>query len=226
MCGFPPAPATRVTHENQLYAPYNRWSFQNELKLNCTADVWRGNGAVADLDYAPRDLSQVTYHNQAGQSFSFDDMVDRSYTDGIVVLHRGMIIYERYLNGMQPHTLHAWASCSKSMTGTLAAMLAHEGAFEPDAVVATYLPELKNSGFGDATIRQVMDRPRRYALPRTTMIRFRRIGSTALPLAGAHALPGILGRKPSTMCCRPCAKLDHMGIGLRTSRRIRMCWRG
>src|SRR3712207_8256701 len=66
-----------------------------------------------------------------------------------------------------PYTtlFRSWASCSKSMTGTLAAMLAHEGAFEPDAVVATYLPELKDSGFGDATIRQVMDM--------TTAVRFR-----------------------------------------------------
>ncbi|GAA6617429.1 hypothetical protein NUACC26_032390 [Scytonema sp. NUACC26] len=58
---------------------------------------------------------------------------------------------------MQSHTLHAWASGSKSMTGTIAALLAHEGLFSLDEVVATYLPELQHSGFGDATIRQVMD---------------------------------------------------------------------
>jgi len=29
--------------------------------------------------------------------------------------------------------------------------------FDPQATVDTYLPELKNSGFGDATVRQVMD---------------------------------------------------------------------
>jgi len=157
MAGFPPAPEQLVTHENQLYGPYNRWSFQNELKLNRTADVWRGNGPIAPFAYALRDLSHVTYQNRAGTQFTFDDMVELSYTDGIVVLHYGQVIYERYLNGMQPHTLHAWASCSKSMTGTLAALLAHEGLFDPDALVAAYLPELAQSGFGDATIRQVMD---------------------------------------------------------------------
>lgn len=84
-------------------------------------------------------------------------MVEMSYTDGILVLHDGKIIYERYLNGMQPHTLHAWASCSKSMTGTLAALLAHEGVLDPQALVSSYLPELKDSGYADATVRQVMD---------------------------------------------------------------------
>ena len=157
MQGFPPAPEKVVTHENQLLGPFNRWSFQNELPLNRVVDVWRGDGPTANLEYSPLDLSGVGYQNRLGQSFSFEDMVELSYTDGIVVLHQGRIIYERYLNGMQPHSLHAWASGSKSMTGTLAALLMHEGLFDPDEVVSHYLPELQNSGFGDATVRQVMD---------------------------------------------------------------------
>jgi CubicO group peptidase (beta-lactamase class C family) len=165
MAGFPPPPDKRVTHADQLLAPYNRWSFQNELRLNRTADVWRGPGPVAAFGYDQRDLNHVTYQNRAGTSFTFGDMVELSYTDGVVVLHQGQIIYERYLNGMQPHSLHAWASGSKSMTGTLAALLAHAGLFDPEAPVAVYLPELKASGFGDATVRQVMDM--------TTAVRFR-----------------------------------------------------
>lgn len=157
MQGFPPAPERLVTHERQLYAPYNRWSFQNELKLNRTADVWRGDGPVSSFDYDLRDLDSITYQNRLGTRFTFADMVELSYTDGIIVLHQGKIIYERYLNGMQPHTLHAWASCSKSMTGTLAALLAYEGLFDPNVEITTYLPELHGSGFDGATVRQVMD---------------------------------------------------------------------
>lgn len=164
MQGFPPAADKQVTHENQLFGPYNRWSFQNELKLNPTADVWRGNGAATTFEYAPRDLSSVTYQNRLGDCYNFDDMVELSHTDGILVLHKGKVIYQRYLNGMQAHTLHAWASGSKSMTGTLAAVLAHEGLFDLDAQVSEYLPELANSGYGDATVRQVMDM--------TTAVRF------------------------------------------------------
>jgi hypothetical protein len=47
-------------------------------------------------------------------------MIELSDTDGIVVLHHGKIIYGRYLYGVQPHTLHVWASVSKSTTGTIA----------------------------------------------------------------------------------------------------------
>jgi len=157
MGGFPPASDRRVTHENQLLAPFNRWSFQNELKLNRTADVWRGDGSASRFATDSFDMRQVTYQNRAGTQFTFDDMVERSYTDGILVLHHGQIIYEKYSNGMQPHSLHAWASGSKSVTGVLAALLAHTGLFDLQAPVAAYLPELKSSGFADATVRQVME---------------------------------------------------------------------
>ena len=36
-------------------------------------------------------------------------------------------------------------------------MLAHEGLFDLDEAIVTYLPELQHSGFGDATVRQVME---------------------------------------------------------------------
>jgi len=39
----------------------------------------------------------------------------------------------------------------------LAALLAHERLFDPEAPVGVYLPELKMSGFADATVRQVME---------------------------------------------------------------------
>jgi hypothetical protein len=49
MQGFPPSADKRVTHENQLLGPYNRWSFQNELQPNRTVDVWRGGAKAAPL---------------------------------------------------------------------------------------------------------------------------------------------------------------------------------
>jgi len=157
MRGYPPPPEKRVTHQNQLLAPFNRWSFQNELRLNRTAEVWRGSLPVSSIEAGLMDLSHVTYRNFAGDRFTFDDMVQMSYSDAIVVLHKGKLLYERYLNDMHPASLHAWASGSKSMTGTLAALHAHEGLFNPEDQITRYLPELKGSGFEGATIQQVMD---------------------------------------------------------------------
>ena len=112
---------------------------------------------MAEFPVAERDLSKVTYRNRLGESLNFDEMVKQSFTDGIVVVHQGRILYERYLNGMTTHTLHAWASGSKSVVGVLAAHFAAEGFFDPEEEVTTYPPELSASGFQGATIRQVMD---------------------------------------------------------------------
>ncbi len=157
MHGFPPFPETRVTHATQLLGPYNRWSFQNIQKLNPTADVWRGNRPVAHFDEEPGDIDKIPYQRRDGTTYTFGEMPELSYTDGIAVVHQGKMIYERYLNGMQASTRHAWASGSKSMTGTLAELLAYEGLFDLNAPVTTYLPELNASGWASATVRQVMD---------------------------------------------------------------------
>ncbi|HEY1016996.1 MAG TPA: serine hydrolase, partial [Herpetosiphonaceae bacterium] len=157
MAGFPPPPDKLVTRANQFHAPFNRWSFQNEEKLNPGADVWRGDGPVAGFEAAPRDLDALPFETVAGGPSTFGAMIERSYTDAIAVVHRGAVIYERYLNGMQPQTRHAWASGSKSVTGTLAALLAAEGLIDPAAPLAEYVPELAGGGFAGATVRQLMD---------------------------------------------------------------------
>ena len=74
-----------------------------------------------------------------------------------MVLHKGRIVYERYFGALEPQRQHAAFSVTKSFVGTLAAILAHEGKLDPAAPVANYVPELKDSAYGDATVRQVMD---------------------------------------------------------------------
>ena len=48
-------------------------------------------------------------------------------------------------------------SVTKSVVGTLGAIMVHEGRLEEDKGVAEYVPELRASAFGDATVRQVLD---------------------------------------------------------------------
>lgn len=88
---------------------------------------------------------------------SFSESLTKNYVDGIIILHRGKVIYERYFGEMDGSNLHALMSVTKSFTGTLAATLVAEGMIDPTKTVAYYLPELERSGFGDATVRQVMD---------------------------------------------------------------------
>ena len=48
-------------------------------------------------------------------------------------------------------------SLTKSFTGTLASILVAEGTLDETKFAVDYVPELKNSAYADATVRQVMD---------------------------------------------------------------------
>lgn len=91
------------------------------------------------------------------EPITFRQGLELNYVDGIIILHQGRVIYERYFSGMKGSDLHALMSVTKSFTGTLAATLVAEGLLDPSKTVAYYLPELAESGFGDATVREVMD---------------------------------------------------------------------
>ena len=59
--------------------------------------------------------------------------LEETYADGIAVLHRGKLIYERYFGALKPHKPHIAMSVTKSFTGTLAGILIAEGKIDPQA---------------------------------------------------------------------------------------------
>jgi CubicO group peptidase (beta-lactamase class C family) len=72
-------------------------------------------------------------------------------------MHRGRVIYERYFGALAADRQHLAFSVTKSFVATVAATRSVEGALDDRRTVASYLPELQPSGFGDATIRQLLD---------------------------------------------------------------------
>ncbi|BEP51188.1 MULTISPECIES: serine hydrolase domain-containing protein [Variovorax] len=161
MKGFPPPPDRLITFDDPAGGvfPRTRWSFSHVRETVPTANVWRGSGVPSPLPAAPRsDLEAVTFKPLGSEeTLSFGQMIPRTYTDGILVLHRGRVVYEKYFGALTPERPHIAMSVTKSFVGTLAAILADEGRLDPSAPVTRYLPELKDTAYGDATVRQVMD---------------------------------------------------------------------
>jgi CubicO group peptidase (beta-lactamase class C family) len=157
MQGFPPPADKSVKRGNFMSAPNNRWAFQHIRELQPTREIWRGEGPVSRLESASLDLGKVTGIVRHGRVISLDQLVDEAHTDAIVVLHKGRIVYERYLNGQAPQTQHQMFSATKSFVGTLMLTLIEEGKVDPAHTVASYVPELEASAFGDATVQQVLD---------------------------------------------------------------------
>ena len=86
-----------------------------------------------------------------------DQFFDETNTDGLVILHRGRIVFERYANGMTTESPHILMSVSKSLLGLLAGVLADRGALEPDRAVTDVIPEVGGTAYKGATIRQLLD---------------------------------------------------------------------
>ena len=159
MKGFPPAPDKRVQFHDDSFRnfPELRWAWSNVRSLVPTVNVWRGAGGASVLPRAERDIGGSTSTTMDGRPMTFADMCAETYADGIAVVHKGKLIHERYFGALKPHKPHIGMSVTKSFTGTLAAMLIAEGKIDPQAPVIEYVPELKNSAFGDARVYEVMD---------------------------------------------------------------------
>lgn len=139
--------------------PQTRWSYSNVRQLMPTTNVSRGLGNFSALPRAERqDIDALTFQVMgSGDTMTWAQSLDANYTDGIVVLHKGKIVYERYFGALKPEGQHIAMSVTKSFFGTIGAMLVAEGAIDANATVAKYVPELKDTGFGDATVRQLLD---------------------------------------------------------------------
>jgi CubicO group peptidase (beta-lactamase class C family) len=161
MVGSPPPPEKLLRYQDgSFYAfPQRRWSLSHWREFVPTVAVPRGTTAVRALPRDERiDLDAVTFTPIGGTTpMTWADSLIANYTDGIVILHRGRIVYERYFGALSADRPHICFSVTKSFFGTLATMLIAEDKFDPKAPVTRYVPELASSGFGDATVQQVLD---------------------------------------------------------------------
>jgi len=161
MVGAPPPPERLIRFEDGSFLkfPQLRWSFSHWRELYPTVEVSRGDGPASPLPRSERtDLDAVTFVPLGGtQPMTWAQSLAANYTDGILVMHQGRVVYERYFGALRPEGMHIAHSVTKSFAGTIAAMLVAEGKLDPDAPVSRYLPELQHSGFADATVRQVLD---------------------------------------------------------------------
>jgi hypothetical protein len=157
MNDFPPAPEARVTNERWSSGPQSRWTYQHIRELMPTVEIYRGDGPVYPLPESPKPIQAISVENLDGDTVTIADWLEDSYTDGFLVLHKGEILTEVYLNSMTPHSQHIFFSMSKSLIGDLAGILEARGQLDPEALVTKYVPEMKGGAYGDATVRQVMD---------------------------------------------------------------------
>ena len=161
MKGFPPPPDKLIMQPETDYFsfPKLRWTVCHIRELLPTKQVSRGIGAPVPLKYAIDDgIDAVSFTPlDGGESMTWKESLSANYTDGILIMHKGKVVYERYFGCLDEAGKHAAMSMTKSMTGLLAEILVAEGRLDDTANVSSIVPELASSAFGSATVRQVMN---------------------------------------------------------------------
>ncbi|WP_299126372.1 serine hydrolase [uncultured Winogradskyella sp.] len=84
------------------------------------------------------------------------DYVYNSPTDGVIIIHKGQIVFEEYPR-MLPKDKHIYFSVSKTFVSTLIAILEDRGMIDVSKPIEHYMPELKNSGWEGIPVIDILD---------------------------------------------------------------------
>lgn len=162
MQGFPPPPDKLVMQpdSNFFSFPKLRWTVCHFRELLPTEQVSRGIGAPVPLEYNLDEaaIDALTFKPMgSSETMTWEESLAANFTDGMLIIHEGKVVYERYFGCLDEAGKHGAMSMTKSLTGLLAEILVVEGKLDDSALISSIVPELADSAFGSATVRQVMD---------------------------------------------------------------------
>ena len=168
MQGSPPPEDKIITQPDSVYFsfPRLRWSVCHLREFLPTEQISRGLEAPVPLPYlapaefadARQEVDALTFTPQnSTQPMTWEDSLYANYTDGMLIMHKGKVVYERYFGCLEEDGKHAVMSMTKSVTGLLAQIMVAEGTLDDTLLVRDVIPEIGNSAFATATVRQVMD---------------------------------------------------------------------
>jgi CubicO group peptidase (beta-lactamase class C family) len=147
---------TDVTSENWLDPPYNRLGFIRVPELARTERILRGDGPVLELARDERSLDSFAFEFEA-EKISFSQMLESTFTDGLLVLHDGVVLFEYYADAMKPSDTHLLMSVSKSLTSTLCGVFVERGLIKPEDSVVSYIDELRGTAWDGCTVQHLLD---------------------------------------------------------------------
>jgi len=92
-----------------------------------------------------------------GSELDVGAFMHRNAMVGILVVHRGRVVLERYALGLQEHDRWSTMSTVKSMTAMLVGAAIHDGAIKSvDEALTRFLPELEGSAYDGVTLRHLL----------------------------------------------------------------------
>ncbi|HJO12986.1 MAG: serine hydrolase domain-containing protein [Gammaproteobacteria bacterium] len=133
------------------------WMHRNVHQLFPTVNVYRaGQVRQLNLQIDPA-IAQFEVETRYG-NLAFADFLagDFSTAMGVVILHRGEIVYENYPR-MQSYEKPIYWSVTKVMTSTVLRLFEERGRIDVEQQIQFYIPELAHSDIARVTVRNILD---------------------------------------------------------------------
>jgi CubicO group peptidase (beta-lactamase class C family) len=92
-----------------------------------------------------------------GETHDYARFAEDTFTNAMLVLKDGRIVFEDYRNRMTPETRHVAFSASKTITAMLTGIALERGEIDSlDDPAEKYVPQLAGTGYEGVTVRQIL----------------------------------------------------------------------
>ncbi len=147
-------PTVQQMRRAMLDPDLNSLTFHNMDQLFATRVVGR-SGPVWHLPHVDHPLD-FTY-SYAGKTYTPEQFQERTYTNALLIMKDGHILYENYRNNTNERTRFIAFSMTKSFISVLVGVALEEKRIHSlDDPIDRYLPELASGGYHGVTIRQIL----------------------------------------------------------------------
>lgn len=145
----------RQVYDGKLYPDIQVNTFRNIDRLFPTRTVARGK-TVSTLPLSKQPLREFTYQVD-GKTYDLYDVLSMNRVSGMLIIHRGEVVFEQYLLGNNEHTRWMSMSVVKSITATLIGAAIHDGHINSiDDPIVNYLPRFKGTAYDGVTVKHVL----------------------------------------------------------------------
>jgi CubicO group peptidase (beta-lactamase class C family) len=133
------------------------WNNKNLNRIFPTVNVYR-DGPVRMLESRPMpQIGEYPVDTPAGPiQFARFLSGESSTCLGLVIVHRGKIVFETYPR-MEPYERPIYWSVTKVMVSSVVSILEDRGDVAIDKAIETYIPELRGSSYEGITVRNILD---------------------------------------------------------------------
>jgi CubicO group peptidase (beta-lactamase class C family) len=150
-----PSPAVVKMRWQWLNPEINSFTFRDTDKVFESRAVKRSGSVWALPEGKPMAMPSIAF---GGETRGYDRFAEDTFTNALLVIRDGKIVFEDYRNKSTAQTHFIAFSMSKTITAMLVGIAIEEGKIGSlDDRADKYVPELKGTGYDGVTLRQIME---------------------------------------------------------------------